>query len=170
MKKIIIVLLSIFIILTCQSISAFSIIKNNHTLVNRNIDNKEFNDIPYWADGYLNGTWGIREYNILLGMIEIPIGNISGFYGKVLGPINYFSGQFYPIWNQSKLTNITGFYFSSFILGRIGDIDVTQIEYDIKTNESGYGGFGSYNQTNFNYRIVGKSGPTIFLKGTFSKF
>jgi hypothetical protein len=127
-------------------------------------------NIPRWADGTFTGKWGLREYSLIFGMVEFEIGNISGFYGKFIGSIKIFKGKFYPAWNESKIINISGIYAYSVLFGQIGDIDIESNEYDIETNETSYVGIGSQNITDYNWRIMSKTGPTFYIKGVFSKF
>jgi len=127
-------------------------------------------DAPYWAEGYINGTWGLREL-VLFKMVEIPIGNISGYYGRIIGLIYAFKGNIYPKWNPSKSTNISAIFFSDFLFGSIGDINLTKDDEPfIETNQTIFVGIGDQNVSCFNWRIMGKTGPTFYLKGNFSKF
>ncbi len=173
MKKILITLGICLLIATMPAMTSLSLPKFKN--INKPISilekvslNEE--DIPIWADGTINGTWGLREF-FLSNMIEIPIGNISGYYGKLFGQINIFSGKIYPNWNTSLITNITGIYFGPVLFGGIGDINLTVDDiYNINVNETNYVGIGNKNDTDFNWRIMGISGPTFFIKGDFTQF
>jgi hypothetical protein len=173
MKKPLIVFGICVFIIGMPVITAISSPRNN--LVNRPISlfntikiNEE--DVPKWAEGELNGTWGLREF-ILIDTVEIPIGDISGYYGKIFGPIYAFSGKVYPFWNSSKTTNISGLFFGPVVFGMIGDMNLSvNTIYDVKTNETNYVGIGEQDESIFDWRIMGRSGPTFYLKGNFKEF
>ncbi len=172
MRKNIFLLVTCTLIITIPTISAISIpeiqnIKNEKIELNHNIAD---NEVPRWADGTFTGKWGLREYSLIFDMVELEIGNISGYYGKFIGSIKVFKGKFYPTWNESRITNISGIYTNSVIFGQIGDIDIDSNEYNIESNETSYIGIGSQNTTNYNWRIMSKTGPTFYIKGVFSKF
>jgi len=167
-KKIIIVMLLITVLLL-PTISAIELPNpKNNANGNNIISNTK--GVPVWADGPLNGTWGLREYSILFGMIEIPIGNITGHYKNFIGPIKYFKGSFYPYSNHSKITNISGVFFGSVVFGKIGDVDVDQEGYNFESNETNYVGIGSFNETNYDWRIISRTGPAFYIKGDLSIF
>ena len=135
-------------------------------------------DIPIWATGTISGKWGLREYDILTdffdgdsgnGMIEYEVGEISGFYGKILSKIYVFQAVFYPYNNHSRISNITGLCYGNLMGGRIGDINIDVEMYNIELSEANYGAFGSFNETSFNWRLMLKTGPTFYLKGDFLK-
>ena len=106
---------------------------------------------------------------LLFGMIKIELGNISGYYGKFFGPLRVIKGEFYPHWNHTKITNIVGICSDKVIFGEIGEVDLKDV-YDVETNETNFVGIGDKNETNFDWRIMGREGPTFYMKGTFSKF
>ena len=93
-----------------------------------------------------------------------------GHYGTLLGPFKYIKGEFYAHNDPSNTTNIVGLYVGSVILGRIGDIDVEDTEYDIESNETNYVGLGDQNETNFDWRLMCRKGPTFYVNGTFTEF
>jgi hypothetical protein len=164
MKKIPMILIICFLLLSMTTVITTS--KPNINFLKTAIESKE---TPSWAQGNFTGTWGIREYTLLFGTVEIEFGNISGHYKNIFGPISVLKGVFYPHWNTSQKTNITGIYFfEHFIFGQLGDIDIDEPGYELKTNETGYSGYGDYNQTCFDFRLVSKAGPTFYIKGTFS--
>lgn len=163
-------LITCIILLGAPLINGLSLVKDVDREYSTNFFVSSTDNAPAWADGYINGTWGIREYILFIGMVEIEIGNISGYYTNMVGPLNRFIGEIYTHWDQSKKSEISGLYFGSFIIGQLGDIDIENITLEIKENETGFGGYGDQNETNFDWRIVSKSGPTYYLKGTFSKF
>ena len=176
MKKTMIILALCVLIAGMPAISSMSIPKFSN--LNRTLPISEKislnqDDVPPWADGTVNGTWGLREF-FLFNMREIPIGNITGYYGKLLGPIYVFAGKFYPRWNLKQTTNISGIFFGPVVFGVIGDINLTFEDigelYDIKTNETNYVGIGINEETVFDWRIMGVSGPAFFIKGNFTEF
>jgi len=154
--------------ITSVSISKKSSINRQLSLFNKVIASEE--DIPGWVDGEINGTWGLREF-ILFETVEIPIGNISGYYGKIFGPIYAFIGKINPFWDTTKTTNISGLFFGPVVFGRIGDVNLTvESKYDVNINETGYVGIGDQDESKFNWRIMGRTGPTFYLKGNFIDF
>lgn len=171
MKKLIIILGVCVLLAGMPAMTAISIpkmknLKRTLPIFEKITANED--DAPYWAEGTFNGTWGLREF-LFLRMIEIEIGNISGYYGTLLGPIKVIKGEFYPHWNHSKVTNITGVYFGAVIFGTIGDVDLKIDQYNITTNETNYVGLGDQNETRFDWRIMGRQGPTFYMKATISK-
>lgn len=173
MKKILTISIICFLLLSMSTITTVSkpsttFLKTGKNLIEKTLSKSQ--ETPSWAEGNLTGTWGIREYSLLLGMIEIELGNISGHYKNIFGSIYIFKGVFYPHWNNTETTNITGIYFfNHFIFGQLGDINISDPGYeDIETNETGYSGYGLYNETCFDWRLVSNAGPTFYIKGTFS--
>lgn len=172
MKRALIVLGICILVAGMPAITAISLPKintNNKSLSILERYTASEDDIPSWADGTINGTWGLREF-FLLNMVEVPIGNISGYYGTLLGPISIFSGQIYPYWNSTQTTNITGIFVGPILFGGIGDINLTVTSYEIDVNETNYVGIGYQEDDEFDWRIMGISGPTFFLKGNFVEF
>lgn len=173
MKKVILALGVCFLFISLPSMTAISSpkMKNLSRVVNvfDKISMKSEDDMPSWVDGEFNGTWGLKEF-FLLDMVEIEIGNISGYYGQILGPFYLMVGQFYPRWNESQITNITGVYFGPIIFGGLGEIDVETDGYIVSTSETHFAGIGDQNLTHFDWRIMGREGPTFYLKGNFSEF
>ena len=173
MKKPLIVLGIGILIIGMPAITAISVQKNiivnrSFSLLNKISINEE--DIPQWAEGEINGTWGLREF-LLFNTVEIPIGNISGYYGKLIGPIYTFSGKLYPFWDSSKTTNISGLFFGPIVFGWIGDVNLTvESIYDVEVNETTYVGIGDQDASIFDWRIMGRTGPTFFIKGNFTEF
>jgi hypothetical protein len=173
MKKPLIVLGICIFIIGMPAITAISAPKNiisnrSFSLFNKIITNEE--DVPRWAEGEINGTWGLREF-LLNKIVEVPIGNISGYYGKLFGPIYAFSGKIYPFWDSSKTTNISGLFFGPIVFGWIGDMNLTDESiYDIDVNETTYVGIGDQDESIFDWRIMGRTGPTFYLKGNFTEF
>ena len=153
--------------ITAVSLPKFNAYNRSISILDRYTTSED--DIPSWADGTINGTWGLREF-FLFNMVEIPIGNISGYYGKLLGPISIFNGQIYPFWNSSDTTNITGIFLGPILFGGIGDINITITSYEIDVNETNYVGIGYQEDDEFDWRIMGASGPTFYLKGDFKEF
>jgi hypothetical protein len=138
----------------------------------------QINEKPIWAIGSISGRWGIREFDLITnifdgangnGMIEHEIGDIQGYYGKIFGKVYIFQGFFYPNYNKSRVTNITGLCYGNIIGGRIGNISIDDNLYDIELREANYCGIGDFNETFFNWRILLKTGPTFYIKGNFLK-
>ena len=173
MKKTLIVLGICVLIIGMPAITAVSLqktssVKRPLSLLNKIIAAEE--DIPKWAEGEINGTWGLREF-IFFDTVEIPIGNISGYWGKLFGPIYAFSGKINPFWNQTKTTNISGLFFGPVVFGWIGNINLTvENIYDVDVNETTYVGIGDQDESIFNWRIMGITGPTFYIKGSFTEF
>jgi hypothetical protein len=145
-----------------------------------NIPSLSYNsEAPVWAIGTFSGKWGLREYDLLAdifdgkngsGMVEYELGELSGYYGKILGKVYVIQGIFYPHDNQSRISNITGICYGHLLGGRIGDIKVNMDMYNIELSEANYGAFGDFNETCFNWRLMLKTGPTFYLTGDFLKF
>jgi len=180
MKKIVLLLICLTIF-SMPAINAISFQNISNTKKDLDLtDNKisKSERAPFWADGTFSGKWGLREYDLLVdlldgkdgnGMFQCEIGNISGYYGKIIGPIYCLSGKIYSN-NDTKISNITGIFMGRLLGGRIGDICLNVGSYDIEINEADYGAFGAFNDTNFDWRIMLISGPTFYMNGTFSKF
>ncbi len=162
MKKKLILILLIAFLFFMPSISSLSIIS----------------DIPVWSAGTFSGKWGLREYDYIKdffdgengdGMTEHEFGEISGYYGKIFSKIYYIQGFFYPYDNNSKISNISGICYEHFLFGKIGSFSIKFDMYNIESNETNYVGFGEFNETFFNWRLMQNIGPTFYLKGDFYK-
>ena len=94
----------------------------------------------------------------------IRFGPVEGFYGK--GFVRNFKfGRFLIHYNQSNEENgslLEGLFFGPYLLGKSTNEETG--------NSSSFVGLGGYNETHFRWRIMGMEGPTIFLKGIFTKF
>ena len=174
MKKIIIITITCLLLIATPALAGFQAKTNLFTKLN----NYEADEAPKWADGTFNGTWGLREYNWLVdlldgnktGMVEIELGNVTGHYGKYLKQICIFQGEFYPYCNTSQKSNISGVSLGRILGGRIGDIDVDAEDYNFELEEANYCGIGGINQTGFDWRIMLSHGPTFYIKGTYNSF
>ncbi len=134
---------------------------------------------PIWAIGNISGKWGIREYDLLVdildgdkgnGMVEFEIGEIHGYFGNIFNKIYIFQGIFYPNNNKSNISNITGLCYGHLVGGRIGEINIDLDTYNIELSEANYCGIGEFNETFFNWRLILKTGPTFYIYGDFLKF
>jgi len=153
-----------------NAISAPKVLKNNKGISLVEKIKLNDGDIPFGAEGELNGTWGLREH-VLFGMVEIPIGNFTGYYTKIMGFIYSFTGVIYPFGDKTKPTNISALFFGSFIIGFLDKINISQEnQYNINTNITYFVGIGEQNESSFDWRIMGYTGPTFFLKGNFLEF
>ena len=132
---------------------------------------------PLWRSGTFYGKWGLREYDILTdlfdgengnGMMEYEIGNISGYYKKIVKNLYIIQGIFYPYKDQSQISNFSGLCYGNLLFGNIELIKIDIEVYDFEIVESNYVGFGEFNDTSFNWRLMLKTGPTFYLEGSFS--
>lgn len=125
--------------------------------------NISLDDPPSWAHGNFTGRWGFD----FLGIDLIEIGDIGGFYGKgFVGSFKFSRFYLKIIPNNTEMHGngsvLQGLIFGPYLIGQTTDIDTG--------NVSSFAGIGGYNETLFNFRLVAVSGPTLFAKGTFSKF
>jgi hypothetical protein len=132
---------------------------------------------PIWRSGTFNGSWGLREYDLLTdffdgedgnGMMEYKIGNISGNYKKIVRNLYIIKGIFYPSDNRSQISNITGICYGNILIGNIEYINIDNDPYNFEFDESNYVGFGDFNETSFNWRLMLKIGPTFYIRGNFN--
>lgn len=181
MKKVILSLFVCLLITSLSAITAISVPSSAYVKKGelfRNAVSGE-DDAPFWAKGNFSGKWGI-ELDFFGNKADIELGNVSGYYsntylGFIGGFIKYgmFSGEFVPYHDDSKATDIFGFYFGPALVGKIGDVEVESLEYTGSCNETWYTGIsrGDYpNETYFDWRIIASEGPTFYMKGTFSAF
>jgi len=126
-------------------------------------------DPPSWADGTFKGTWGIREYILFIGVVNVTLGNVSGYYAK--NRLGWIAGTFYVKNETGKDTPVSefkGIFFNVFFCGRLGEMDVKVDEnYNTSNNETPFVGIGYQNETKFDWRVMGLKGPTFFMKGEF---
>lgn len=174
MKKIIIITITCLLLIATPALAGIQ----ERSKISTKFKNYEEDDIPKWADGTFTGTWGLREYNWLkdvldgnkTGMVEIEIGNVSGHYGKYLRQIYVLQGEFYSKHNPENKSEISGVSIGRILGGRIGDIDVDEGDYEFELEEADYCGLGGFNETNFDWRIMLRNGPTFYIKGTYNSF
>lgn len=161
MKLKLIVLLFIIVLILLPNISALSI--------------SSFNSL--WRSGTFYGSWGLREYDILTdffdgengnGMMEYEIGNISGYYKKIVKNLYIIQGVFYLNNSASQISNFSGLCYGNFLLGSIEFINIDTDLYNFKFSESNYVGFGEFNDTSFNWRLMLNTGPTFYMIGNFN--
>ena len=117
-------------------------------------------DAPDWAIGNFTGEWGLNIW----GHDWFSIGPVSGYYGRGFAG-NLKFGRFIITYLESDGENGTtfqGLFIGPYLLGTATDIQTD--------NTTAFVGLGSYNETAFNWRIMGMKGPTLFMKGTFNEF
>ena len=157
MKKIIMVLSCILFLTILPSAVSISLCEKNNSIEKISADPEE---APNWATGNFTGVWGID----ILGHDIIPIGIVQGYHGRGFhGELKF--GRFlidYTENGKENGTQLEGLFFGPFLLGKSTDMATE--------NSTAFVGIGGYNETHFNWRIMGMSGPTLFMKGTFSNF
>ncbi len=188
MKKILTAIMVCFLFASFSFASALPLIKTTET-------NDEqiglSSEVPTWADGSFTGTWGIREYDPFLdalqdffgeadndSLFDHTIGNISGYYGNIFGIIYLFKGTAYHVndtGNETVVTSFSGLAIGHIVGGVLGDVNLTVEpdegeDYLLQFEEANYCGIGGYNNTAFDWRIMGVKGPTLFMKGNTVAF
>lgn len=117
-------------------------------------------DDPLWAIGNFTGEWGLNVW----GSDWFSIGSVHGYYGMgFAGSLKF--GRFLITSNESNGENSTkfeGLFIGPYLLGEITDMQTK--------DKSAFVGLGDYNATAFHWRIMGMTGPTLFMKGTFNDF
>ena len=80
--------------------------------------------------------------------------------------LGVFLGEFGTWWDENATGYIRGVFFGPFMFGGLGNIS------NVRTyeNETLFAGIGRYNETDFKWRIIGETGPTFFMRGTYTKF
>ena len=115
---------------------------------------------PSWANGNFSGVWGLDIW----GEAHIPLGVMYGYYGNM--NFGVFLGEFRNYWEENASGYLRGLFFGPIMAGGLGNVsNVGNYE-----NETIFVGIGRYNETNFHWRIMGESGPTFFMKGTYTAF
>ena len=117
-------------------------------------------DPPNWVKGNFSGYWGLDIW----GETQIPLGYLYGYYGNMR--LGFFLGEFGYFWEENATGYIRGGFFGPFMFGGIGNIS----NVGTYENETLFAGIGRYNETDFKWRIMGETGPTFFMKGTYTKF
>lgn len=115
---------------------------------------------PDWANGNFSGIWGLDIW----GETLIPLGYLYGYYGNMR--LGVFLGEFGGFWEENASGYIRGVFFGPFMFGGLGNIS----NAGTYENETLFVGIGRYNETDFKWRIMGETGPTFFMKGTYTKF
>ncbi len=117
-------------------------------------------DPPSWANGNFSGYWGFDIW----GETHLPLGVMYGYYGNM--NLGVFLGEFRTYWEENASGYIRGVFFGPFMFGGLGNIS----NAGTYENETLFVGIGRYNETDFHWRIMGETGPTFFMQGTYSKF
>jgi len=163
MKKCLIVLAVCFLFASLSATGAVAVtdaesIKNNaESFVEISSDSE---DVPGWAVGNFTGEWGLNVW----GHDWFSIGPVNGYYGQgFIGSIKL--GRFLITYTELDGENGTmfqGLFIGPYLLGVATDIQTD--------NTSAFVGLGSYNETNFRWRLMGMQGPTLFMRGAFNEF
>lgn len=114
-------------------------------------------DPPNWANGNFSGVWGIDIW----GEARIPLGWIYGYYRRTVR-FGYFYAAFANFGDENDTNFIKGLIVGPFMFGSLGS--------ETSANETIFVGLGGYNETHFYWRIMGRTGPTFFMYGEYSKF
>jgi hypothetical protein len=160
MIKIRITIIISFLLFQSLIVSSFpfynNIFKNRYEIGTSTLNQK---DIPIWALGNFSGRWGINIW----GEDWFTIGTLEGYYGHGFYLDNKFSRFFinYSEYNVKNFTLLSGYFFGPYLFG---------FRIEGKSQQIPFVGLGSYNETHFRWRIIGFNGPTLFMKGIFSKF
>ncbi len=133
--------------------------------------NSDPDEPPTWADGTFNGTWGIRKYVLSVGVINISLGNVSGYYAK--NCLGWIAGTFY-VKNETNedtpVSEFKGIFFDVFFCGRLGKMDIETDEYNESYDETLFVGIGYQNETKFDWGFMGLKGPTFYTVGEFKEY
>ena len=167
MKKTITLLIVFGIILSvpitsAQSLSETQIFEQKETTI-QTPSTKSTSTIdspPNWANGNFSGYWGLDIW----GENQIPLGYLYGYYGNM--KLGVFLGEFGTWWDENATGYIRGIFFGPFMFGGLGNIS----NVGTYENETLFVGIGRYNETDFKWRIMGETGPTFFMAGTYTKF
>jgi hypothetical protein len=112
---------------------------------------------PSWANGNFSGVWG---YDIW-GEVHIPVGWMLGYY-RHNTKFGYFYAGFAEFGAENISWFIQGYFFGPFMFGSLGQNE--------SANTTLFVGIGRYNETNYYWRLMGETGPTFFIYGTYTKF
>lgn len=162
MKKIFLIIGVCVILLGMSTATAISIHKikniNSEKIITSTISADPEN-APNWAVGNFTGKWGLNVW----GADWLPLGCVEGYYGKGFH-WNVKIGRLlieYARNDEENSSKLEGIFFGPYLLGKATDEN---------GNETAFVGIGSYNETNFRWRVMGEVGPTLYMKGTFAKF
>ena len=175
MKKLLLTLTVCILLISVPIMTAASTptIKNYRTsyLLEKIGVKSDSEEPPSWADGTFNGTWGVREYILFIGVVNISLGNVSGYYAKK--HLGWIAGTLYVKNETDKDTPVSefkGLFFDVFFCGRLGKMDVEVDEnYNTSNDETPFVGIGYQNETEFDWRLMGLKGPTFYMKGEFKE-
>ena len=163
MKKILLAIGLCFLLLGMSAATSMSIpkIKDLNSKIRLNNISSDSEDTPNWAAGNFTGSWGLNIW----GGDWFPIGCIEGYYG--IGflwdiKIGRFLIECGGEDGKENGTNLEGIFFGPFLLGNVIDMETG--------NTSAFVGIGEYNEINFRWRVMAKSGPVLYIKGTFAEF
>jgi len=162
---------TVLVIIICSLLAVMPIsmgMYNNILIQNCKQDLTEINPIskieqapveepPNWANGNFSGIWGLDIW----GETHLPLGWMFGYY-KRNPNIGYFYAGFESFWGENDTWFIQGYFFGPFMFGSLGENEYA--------NESLFVGLGSYNNTNYHWRLMGQTGPTFFMYGEYTKF
>jgi len=112
---------------------------------------------PNWANGNFSGVWGLDIW----GEYHIPLGWMFGYY-KLGINIGYFAAGFNFFGESNISWFLQGYIFGIFMFG---SMDAN--EY---TNQTFFVGIGTYNETNYHWRVMGEQGPIFFMHGKYTIF
>ena len=169
MKKLLLILGICFLLIGMPAISAISdssnvVSKYNRSNIYKKIINKEdmstiatADDPPGWANGNFSGLWGLDIW----GEWHIPIGWMFGYY-MTAPNFGYFYAGFAEFGEEEPSWFIQGYIIGPFMFGSLGENEYA--------NETIFVGIGSYNETNYHWRVMGRIGPTFFMHGIYTKF
>jgi len=164
MKKIFLLIGFCFLLLGMSAASSISV-KNVNLFRSKNqlsVDvTSSPEDAPDWAVGNFTGTWGLNIW----GGDWFPIGTVEGYHG-IGFHLDIKFGRFLIECGgengEENGTQLQGIFFGPFLLGKTIDME--------NGNESSFVGIGDYNETTFRWRVMAKTGPVLYVKGTFSEF
>ncbi len=130
----------------------------NVTAITKNAHQPQITDEPpSWANGNFSGVWG---YDIW-GQVQFPIGWMFGYYRHNTN-FGYFYAGFAEFGHENVSWFIQGYFFGPFMFGSLGE--------NQSANTTLFVGIGRYNETNYHWRVMGETGPTFFMDGTYTKF
>ena len=160
MKKVLLTIGLCILFLGMSSATSLSIPKINKFSSEKIVINSaDPEDAPSWAAGNFTGEWGLNVW----GEDWIRLGYVEGYYSIGFHwdtKIGCLSVEYVKN-GEKNGTTLNGVFFGSFLLGRA-------------TNETSaetvFVGIGFYNETSFRWRIMGETGPVLYMKGIFTPF
>ena len=159
-KTLLIIGITVMLFVSMSSATATSFKTHESKTYTKQIEKTDADQVPDWAVGNFTGQWGLNIW----GHDLWAIGQLSGHYGTgFLWDLKI--GRFlidYKENGHENGTTLEGLFFGSYMLGKATDQETG--------NASHFVGLGQYNETGFRWRIMGMTGPTLYMQGTFSKF